>query len=284
MYDNYQKNDKFWILGVIFFLLIIGLVIGTIYITKNNVKHYDEESNEDQAKNDIEEEPKNEEEQPPKTEEEVKPEPVLNFNIQQGKEITVSDSLDLVVYQNINGKQEKVSVTYQSSDTKIATIENNKVVAKKSGSVIITATTKEGYQVKVNLTIKEKDFLSLNIIDDYEMYIGDIFTLTVSLNSNNKITPEKVTWSTSNKNVVTVDNGKITAKSKGTATITATNKNNLKTSIKIIVKEKPAKEEIKKDSLSLSISKPQTLDVGSTLAIKAYRNSNNNTIIENMDQ
>ena len=116
----------------------------------------------------IEEETKNEEEQPPKTEEEVKPEPVLNFNIQQGKEITVSDSLDLVVYQNINGKQEKVNVTYQSSDTKIATIENNKVVAKKSGSVIITATTKEGYQVKVNLTIKEKDFLTLNIINDYE--------------------------------------------------------------------------------------------------------------------
>ncbi len=53
------------------------------------------------------------------------------------------------------------------------------------------------------------------------MFKGDSQTLTVSYNPTNTTDSKLVTWTTSNKSVCTVENGKIVAVGKGQATITA---------------------------------------------------------------
>lgn len=69
------------------------------------------------------------------------------------------------------------------------------------------------------------------------MYVGDTETLTATISPSN-VTNKKITWKTSDKDIVTIDsNGKITAKKVGTAEITASTSNGKTSSIKINVIE-----------------------------------------------
>lgn len=82
------------------------------------------------------------------------------------------------------------------------------------------------------------------------MYVGETTTLKV------KGTSKKVTWSSSNKKVVTVTSkGKVTAKKKGTATITA----------KVSGKKYKCKITVKNPYLN---KKTVTLNKGKTLTLK----------------
>lgn len=66
---------------------------------------------------------------------------------------------------------------------------------------------------------------------------GESFNLKVTLKPK-KVTDKSITWKSSNKKVATVDkNGKVTAKKKGTCTITAVTSNGKKAKCKITVKK-----------------------------------------------
>ena len=65
---------------------------------------------------------------------------------------------------------------------------------------------------------------------------GNTETLKVTINPTNTTDSPKITWSSSNTNIATVDNnGKVTAKSKGTTTITATTTNGKVATCKVTV-------------------------------------------------
>ena len=67
--------------------------------------------------------------------------------------------------------------------------------------------------------------------------VGEEINLKVTLKPKN-VTDNTITWKSSNKKVATVDkNGKVTAKKKGTCTITATTSNGKKAKCKITVKK-----------------------------------------------
>lgn len=69
------------------------------------------------------------------------------------------------------------------------------------------------------------------------MKAGKSVTLTVTVKPKN-VTDKTITWKSSNKKVATVDkNGKVTAKKKGTCTITAVTSNGKKAKCKITVKK-----------------------------------------------
>lgn len=80
----------------------------------------------------------------------------------------------------------------------------------------------EGYvfrdYTKEVLTDVKVTSISLNI-NNLELKIGDTYNLTCNILPDNA-TNKNVEWSTSNQDIVSVENGKITAKSKGEATIT----------------------------------------------------------------
>ncbi len=67
--------------------------------------------------------------------------------------------------------------------------------------------------------------------------VGETTTLKATIKPKN-VTDKTVTWKSSNKKVATVDkNGKVTAKKKGTCTITATTSNGKKAKCKVTVKK-----------------------------------------------
>lgn len=115
-------------------------------------------------------------------------------------------------------------VTWISSDYDVVDVSaTGKVTAKKLGSAVITATTKDGSfkcTCRVNVVRKVKSIkldASSKTIEP-----GDSFKLNYTIKPANPTNPN-VKWSTSNKKVATVNkNGVVKAVGKGTAKITIT--------------------------------------------------------------
>ncbi len=115
------------------------------------------------------------------------------------------------------------SVTWKSSNTKIATVDDNgNVKAIADGTATITVTTADGKKsATCAVTVSEDISVSLNKTT-LSLETGDTETLTATV-SPAGASDKTVSWKSSDTDVLTVDsNGKITAKGKGSATVTAT--------------------------------------------------------------
>jgi alpha-L-fucosidase 2 len=114
------------------------------------------------------------------------------------------------------------TVTWSTSDTSIATVDNNGVVkAIKVGKVTITA--KAGDKT-ATCEVTVKPVLVSGIVLDkisVELFEGETITLTATVSPDNA-TDKTVTWSTSDATIATVDNnGVVKAIKVGKVTITA---------------------------------------------------------------
>lgn len=117
------------------------------------------------------------------------------------------------------------------------------------GSVSFAA-TKKVKSVKLNKT-------------SITLYIGNTYKLTATVSPSNA-TNKKLMWSTSDKSVVTVASGKVTAKKSGTAIVTAKAKDGSgkKATCKVTVKKRPVK--------SVKLNKTTvTMYTGNSLTLKA---------------
>lgn len=124
------------------------------------------------------------------------------------KTLKVGDTYKL----KIKGTTQKVK--WSTSNKKIATVSSNgNVTAKKKGTVIITAQIGKS-KYKCNITVIAGAKISEK---NHAINVGEKFTLKIIGKSG------KITWSSSDKKIATVDkNGKVTAKKEGTAIIKAT--------------------------------------------------------------
>ena len=154
------------------------------------------------------------------------------------------------------------TVTWTSSNTKVATVSNGKVTAKSAGTATITAKTKNGKKatckvtVVINPTSVKLNRTSVSLVK------GKNVTLKATVNPSNA-SNKKVTWTSSNKKVATVSNGKVTAKNYGTAVITAKTSNGKKATCKVTVKNpktvNPTSVKLSKTSVTLGKGKTTTL-------------------------
>ena len=137
----------------------------------------------------------------------------------------VSDTQSLIAsviaVDGVNISSEtKSDIVWKTSDSSVATVDSNGSVNGISvGTATITAEytfCDVVYPATCKVTVVDKPGISLNK-SSLSMYIGDTSTLTA------KVTPANstVTWKSSNTGVAMVSNGKITAISNSTATITA---------------------------------------------------------------
>jgi uncharacterized protein YjdB len=116
------------------------------------------------------------------------------------------------------------AVTWTSSDDNVATVDKGVVTAVAAGPATITVTTKDGGKtaqctVTVTSTIAVTG-VTLNQ-STLNLTVGGTTTLTATVapaNASNKA----VTWTSSDNNVATVNNGAVSAVAAGTATITVT--------------------------------------------------------------
>lgn len=114
------------------------------------------------------------------------------------------------------------TVSWSSSDPSVATVAEGKVKALKEGTATITA--KAGDKSSACLVTIAKKVIAVESIslnkETLSLTKGQSETLIATVKPDDA-TDKTVTWTTSNSNTVSVDNGKVTAVGGGRATITA---------------------------------------------------------------
>lgn len=118
------------------------------------------------------------------------------------------------------------NVSWESSDTDVATVENGQVVAVGVGTATITVTTEDGeLTATCDVTVTNRPVnVELVTLDrnEVKLYVQEGTTLTATINPNNADNLN-VSWRSSNSDVATVDqSGYITGRSAGVAYITVT--------------------------------------------------------------
>ena len=118
------------------------------------------------------------------------------------------------------GAPSGVSVSWSSSNSRVATVNGGRVSAVSSGSSTITAQFNQGgrsYSATCQVNVSETG-ITLSQYSISNLYVGG----TVSLNASTSPTGQSISWSSSNSSVATVSNsGRVSAVGAGNATITA---------------------------------------------------------------
>ena len=130
-------------------------------------------------------------------------------------------------------------VSWKSSDKKVATVTSKgKIKGIKKGTATITVTMKSGATAKCKVTVQKKKVTTKKLtINKKKATLKKGNTLQLTVDRNPISATEKIKWSSSNKKVATVNSkGKVKAKKKGKATITAKTSNGKKVTCKITVK------------------------------------------------
>ena len=135
------------------------------------------------------------------------------------------------------------SVSWRSSNSEVATVDaNGTVTAKRAGTAVITATSTNGKTAGCTVTVSRKEIPITEISLDKSsatLTEGETTTLVATVLPENTTYGKSVKWSSSNVAVATVDlMGKVTAKSAGTAIITATSENGKTASCTVTVNKK----------------------------------------------
>ena len=198
------------------------------------------------------------------------------------KELTLVSGETSTLKHTINPDYaENKNVTWTSADEKIAIVENGKITAMSVGTTEIKVISEDGNKEAVcKLTVTLPPIKGMSFAEtEKTVYIGDKFKLTPINDPINSIL-ETAIWTTSNELIANVENGKVTALSKGETIITVSNEDNtISASIKIIVSEKP------KEKLNITI---EGYDLDFKPEIKDYSITINNekklTIKTNVDE
>lgn len=167
------------------------------------------------------------------------------------------------------------TVNYSSSDSRVATVDaNGNIKAVKAGSAYIYAKSVDGPYAYSYVTVKAKaapqppaDVKVTNITFDtryLRIEAGEKRELRFTVYPYNA-TDKTLTWTSSNENVATVENGVITAIGRGSAYITATSSNGVQTSCYVDVYGE-AKPVIKKVTGLNFSDRQMSLKVGETKA------------------
>ena len=178
------------------------------------------------------------------------------------------------------------TVSWTSTQSATASVKNGIVTAHKAGTATIIVTTTDGGKTAIcEVTVKEKIFsvqsVSLNKTA-MELTEGDEATLTATINPSNA-TNRNLTWTSSNNEVATVTDGKVSAVKIGKATITVTTEDGNKTaSCEITVKEKVYPVE----SVSLDKSEMELTegDEATLMATVNPSNASNKNVIWSSDK
>ncbi len=149
-------------------------------------------------------------------------------------------TLKLKVTAKPNKSIKLPALKWSSSNKKIASVDKNgRIKAKKKGKVTITVKTADGrYKATCKVTVKNPVKVKSVKLNKSKatIKVGKTIKLRATIKPQNA-TNKKVTWSSSNKKIATVNkNGKVKGIKKGTVTITVKTKNGKKAKCKVYVK------------------------------------------------
>lgn len=163
-------------------------------------------------------------------------------------QVKISYSDDIYTYTNIT----------------VTTEENKKNIETNPGPV--TDTSEGPVNIDVSSVKLDKKSISL--------YPNDVDSLEAIINPSNA-SDKSVTWSSSNTNIVSVDNGNIHANNIGTATITVTTANGKKATCTVSVIGRPIDvESIALQQSSLTLANGNSITLGYTISPSDASNKN----------
>ena len=170
--------------------------------------------------------------------------------IEKGKTLTLKAT---VIPETLEDK----TVTWESSDTKIATVTSTgKVKGVKTGTATITCTSNStGAKATCEVTVGSVK------LDQTEIAVEKTKTMTLTATVYpSMLTDKSVTWSSSDTKIATVSSkGKVKGVKTGTATITCTsNATGLSTTCKVTVGS------VKLDQTEVSVEKGKTMTLKAT--------------------
>ena len=154
-------------------------------------------------------------------------------------------------------------ISWASSNTSVASVNQGTITALKEGKTTITASA-GGKSATCSVTVSAKYIAVTSItLDKSELSLkvgsSDVLTATVKPDD---ATDKNVKWSSSDASIVKVDNGKVSALKSGTATITATAGS---CSAECIITVPVETESISLDKTELSIAIGETATLTATI-------------------
>ncbi len=167
--------------------------------------------------------------------------------------------------------------SYVSSNTKVATVnkKTGKVTGKKVGKATITVTMKSGATATFKVTVQKGKVVTKSLkfaAKNVTVVKGKKAALSVTRNPISAT--EKLSYTSSNKKVATVDKkGKVTGKAYGTAKITVKSKNGKKATCTVKVVPKVT---LKKTKASIKVNGTTTIAVKSMIKgdkVKSYKSA-----------
>ncbi len=178
------------------------------------------------------------------------------------------------------------NVTFKSKDEQIATVDENGIVtAVGAGNTEIVVTTEEGnFSETLNVHVDDIEITGLKRVGNttVNLEVGKTNQFEVTIEPSNA-TKRDIIWSSSNKSVAEVDNnGKVTAKAPGSATIRAMSSNGYLVEYTVNVKLSATRITLSKSSMTVYIGRTQRLTAAVYPANSSERNlkwvSSNDTI------
>ena len=198
----------------------------------------------------------------------------VNITVRIPPQSVTLDKTDLIVFKGQGAKTVKAtvlpkdaysrSVTWKSSDTKIATVNQyGAVTAKGNGSCVITATTANGLTATLNVT-SQVPVTSVKVTaDKKQIDLGSEGANVTASVGPSDATDKSITWKSSKPDVASVDqSGHVTPVAKGSAVITATALSGKSGSVTVTVRVPPSGVTLSQSSLTLNKG-------GKTVTLKA---------------
>ena len=150
---------------------------------------------------------------------------VESISISGSNTVNKGSSITLTATVSPSNATNKI-IEWTSSNPSVATVSNGKVTGVREGNATITATTSNGKVATKSITVVNPivEVTSVSISGSNTVNKGSSITLTATVSPSNA-TNKTIEWTSSNPSVATVNNGKVTGVSAGTAMITATTSN-----------------------------------------------------------
>ena len=186
------------------------------------------------------------------------------IRLRQTGKITVNLGETFLFEAELEPAGAESTLTWKSSNNKVATVENGVVTPHKEGKAritVVTDTRKSAYANIVVVDPTKPSGVALDKTGTVTLDMGQTLTLNYALKPETAVSD--VTWKSSNAKIATVENGVVTPLKEGSVTITVTTvkqKKSARVKIKVVDPYKPS-------GVALDHTGTVTLDMGQTLTL-----------------
>ena len=178
-----------------------------------------------------------------KTKEEIRAESIEIDNKESVIDLSRNRSITLKAIISPETANTEIDTTWESSNEKVATVENGIVTGIGNGETEITVRTANGKEAKSKVTVKTSPIkIQLSkTAETIDLSVNKVATLETTISPATANTEIETTWTSSNEKVATVKNGVITGIGNGEANITAKTANGKTAVCKVTVVTSPTK-------------------------------------------